>query len=112
MDTTKLIAVGNLQFGLLLLVMGIPLMLRKVPMNQTFGIRIRAAFESEQRWYDVNAYGGRQFFIWSWLLIIGGVIGFFVQPGWFNYYLYGDLLAAALALGMPLLLLRRWVRRP
>jgi hypothetical protein len=37
-------------------------------MNGAYGIRIPAAFESEQRWYDINAYGGRKLAGWSWLV--------------------------------------------
>jgi hypothetical protein len=45
----------------LLFGLSLPLVLRKAPMNEFYGIRIPAAFESKQRWYDINAYGGRQF---------------------------------------------------
>ncbi len=111
MDTIKLIALMDLQFGLLLFVMSLPLMLRKAPMNGLFGIRIPAAFESEQRWYDVNAYGGRQVAIWSWLLIITGVIGFFVSPADFGFYVGGSILATLLVISLPLLMISRWIRR-
>lgn len=40
--------------------LSLPLIFRKVPMNHFNGIRLRASFESEERWYDINAYGGRQ----------------------------------------------------
>jgi hypothetical protein len=61
MDTTKMIIVADILFGVLLFGLSLPLVLRKVPMNDLYGIRIPAALESEQRWYDINAYGGRQF---------------------------------------------------
>ncbi|NJD56259.1 MAG: SdpI family protein [Nitrospirae bacterium] len=38
---------------------------RWITMNPFYGFRIAAAFESEQRWYDSNAYGGRMFFRWG-----------------------------------------------
>jgi hypothetical protein len=89
-----------------------PLVFRRVPMNRTYGIRIRAAFESEQRWYDINAYGGRQFAICSWLLIAAGVIGFFVSPAHFDAYAYGSLGVAILVVTIPVVLILRCSRRP
>lgn len=112
MNTMHLIIYGDLQLGVIIFVMSLPLMLRKVPMNQVYGIRIRAAFESEQRWYAINAYGGRQLAIWSLLLIAAGVTGFFIAPAHFKMFAYGSLLAAILAITMPLLMILRWSRRP
>ena len=111
MNTIKLIACGDLQLGVLFLVASLPLMLRKIPRNQVYGIRIPAAFASEQRWYDVNAYGGRQLATWSFLLIAAGVTGFFVAPEDFALYAGGSLVAAILAVTIPLLLILRWSRR-
>ena len=112
MNTMHLIVYGDLQLGVIIFVMSLPLILRKVPMNQVFGIRIRAAFESEQRWYDINAYGGRQLATWSLLLIAAGVTGFFISPAHFDLFAYGSLVVAILAITMPLLMILRWSRRP
>jgi hypothetical protein len=112
MDTVKLIAIGDIQVGIITFFISMPLVYRQVPMNRAYGIRIRAAFESDQRWYDINAYGGRQFAIWSWLLIAAGVIGFFVSPAHFDAYAYGSLGAAMLVVMIPLVLILRWSRRP
>jgi|HubBroStandDraft_2_1064218.scaffolds.fasta_scaffold748579_1 hypothetical protein len=111
MDTIKLIALLDLQFGLLLFGMSLPLMLRKVPMNRWYGIRIPAAFDSEQGWYDVNAYGGRQLAIWSWPLIFAGATGFFVSPVDFVFYVGGSIMATLLVISLPLLMIARWLRR-
>lgn len=112
MDTLRLIAFGDCQLGVLIFAISWPLILRKVPMNHVYGIRIRAAFESEQRWYDINAYGGRQLAGWSLLLIAAGVMGFFISPAHFDLYAYGSLIAAILVVTMPLLFILRWSRRP
>jgi hypothetical protein len=109
--TMLLIAIGNLQFGIIMLGISIPLMLRQVPMNRAFGIRIRAAFESEQRWYDINAYGGRLFLIGALFVIATGVIGFFLAPSHFDAYAFGSLADAALAVGIPTLLTLNWSRK-
>jgi len=112
MDTFKLIAVGDLQLGLILFLTSLPLILRQVPMNKTYGIRIKAAFESDQRWYDINAYGGRQLAIWSWLLIGAGVTGFLISPAHFDAYAGGSLGAAIVAITIPLILIVRHSRKP
>lgn len=111
-NTMNLIIIGNFFFGVLLVILNIPLMLRQVPMNRSYGIRIRAAFESDQRWYDINAYGGRQMVIWSWPLFAAGVAGCFISPAHLEIYGYASLGALALAVSTPIVLVLLWSKRP
>ena len=97
--------------GLLIFVLNLPLIYRKIPMNSLYGFRIRAAFESEQRWYDINAYGGRQMAIWSWLIIIVGVIGFLVPPEHEKTYIFISFAAILFAIIMPLVFVLRRIHR-
>ena len=53
--------------GILLIIVGIPLMLRKVPPNWAYGVCIKATMHDEAVWYAVNARAGRD------LVIVGGV---------------------------------------
>lgn len=76
----------NIIFGLMniagaLLIMGIsiPLVKHKIKMNHFYGIRIKKSFESENNWYKINEYGGKQFIIWSIPMIFTGFICFFVR---------------------------------
>ena len=48
--------------GLLCTIFSLPLILKKVPMNRAFGIRIQKAFVSQDNWYTLNAFGGKLFF--------------------------------------------------
>ena len=66
------IASSILLVGLVTLLISLPLIYRKVPINAFYGIRIRASFQSEQRWYDINAQGGKLFAKWSALIIVPG----------------------------------------
>lgn len=50
-----LIGTGALFVGLAL-----PLILGKVPMNHVYGARFQASFESEESWFRINRYAGRQ----------------------------------------------------
>ena len=47
----------------------IPLILRKVPMNPAYGIRIKKSFASAENWYAINAYGGKLFAVFGIVLL-------------------------------------------
>ncbi len=83
-------------FGLLLVLMAIPLILRRVPMNPGYGIRIRKAFASERNWYEINAYGGKLFAIYGLLLVafasLTGLVAPDVTSIWSPVYLVVPLL--------------------
>lgn len=55
--------------GILTALLSIPLILRIVPMNTVYGIRIRKAFTSPYNWYAINAYGGKLLLIFGLFLI-------------------------------------------
>lgn len=61
--------------GLLTTLLSIPLILKKIPMNRVYGIRVRKAFASQHNWYEINAYGGK-------LLFAFGI--FLLAYGWFS----------------------------
>jgi hypothetical protein len=61
----SVVALVILASGLLAFFLSLPLAYRKAPMNHFYGFRIEEAFESTQRWYDINAFGGRQMAAWS-----------------------------------------------
>ena len=67
-------------FGLLLAVLSLPLVLRRVPMNRGYGIRIREAFVSEACWSDINAYGGKVFLTYGLLLFTFGLLARDLEP--------------------------------
>jgi hypothetical protein len=69
----NVLALIVLLVGLFMFLSSLPLVYRKVPMNHFYGIRITEAFESKQRWYDINAYAGRQMAIWSWPIVATGI---------------------------------------
>ena len=49
--------------ALVLAMIAIPLILRKIPRNGTYGFRTAKTLSSDEIWYDVNAYFGRAFLI-------------------------------------------------
>jgi hypothetical protein len=110
MNTVAWIIVGNLLFALLQFCIGLPLLLRKVPRNSFYGFRTRAALESDERWYDINAYHGRQLVNWSVIMVSNGVTGFFIPPAASDAYLAVSLGLAAVAVTVPIILAFRWSR--
>ena len=59
--------------GLLVIALSIPLILRRVPMNHLYGVRIARAFESDAAWYDINAYGGKLLLAYGIALVVYGI---------------------------------------
>jgi hypothetical protein len=104
------IASSILLVALVTLLISLPLIYRKVPMNAFYGIRIRASFQSEQRWYDINAHGGKLFAKWSVLIIVAGLIGFIVPTDLFLFYAPAAAVVVLLAILMPVIQVVRWVR--
>lgn len=45
--------------GVVMAVLSIPLLLRRIPPNPIYGLRVPATFRDEQVWYDANAASAR-----------------------------------------------------
>ncbi|MFA5187717.1 MAG: SdpI family protein [Patescibacteria group bacterium] len=62
--------------GCVCIALGLPLMKRKIKMNRWYGVRIPKSFQSEENWFKINEYGGRQLVMWSVLLLAWGLLCF------------------------------------
>lgn len=71
----------NIIAGLIFILVSIPLVRRKIGPNGWYGFRIAKAFESEENWYRINEYGGRQMIKWSAVIILIGVVALFIPLG-------------------------------
>jgi hypothetical protein len=80
-DVPMMAAISNIGCGLLCILISIPLVLRKIPMNHWYGFRIPKAFRSDENWYLINAYGGKMLIRWSVVLIAVGIGVLFVPLG-------------------------------
>lgn len=67
----------NISSALLFIVISVPLVKQKISMNNLYGFRIKRAFESDENWFKINTYGGKQLISWSIPLIIIGIFCFF-----------------------------------
>lgn len=71
----------NIAVGIVLIAVSIPLVRRKIKPNYGYGFRIAKAFESEENWYRINEYGGRQMIRWSAVLVLIGVVALLIPLG-------------------------------
>jgi len=104
------VAVTILLSGVLIFLLSLPLVYRKVPMNHFYGVRIRASFESDRRWYDINAYGGRLMAIGSLPIMAAGVVGLLLPAHWLQPYAWTAMAVTVVSLLVPLVLVLRWSR--
>jgi hypothetical protein len=80
-------------------------------MNRLWGVRIPAAFESNQRWYDINAYGGRLLALWSLLIIATGLVGLFLPADVIGPYAWSAMAISLLSVLAPCLQTFVWTHR-
>jgi uncharacterized membrane protein len=97
--------------GILIVLLSIPLIYRRVPPNCTYGIRIRAAFGSEEEWYRINTTGGRYFVVSGLVIAAAGIAGFFLPESLLP--VYGTIAGAVtlIAAVLPWVLLQFWKPR-
>lgn len=103
----------NIGYAVVTIAVCVPLIKRKIKMNRWYGVRIKKSFESDENWYELNAYGGKQLIVWSLPLIAVGVACFFIPFDNSNK----DVLALALGtapvlicLAIPIINIFRYAR--
>ena len=74
-----ILGITNISSGILFILISIPLVMKKIPMNHFYGFRIKKAFSSEENWFKINQYGGRQLILWS-IPLIGIGLSYFFYP--------------------------------
>ena len=66
----------------------VPLIKGRVKMNEWYGVRIPAAFASEEAWFDINRLGGRLLFLWGVVVAATAIAGAFLsKKAWIAYNL-------------------------
>src|SRR3954447_5130612 len=97
--------------GVIIFIVSVPLAWRRVPMNWWYGFRIPSAFRSDQRWYEINEYGGRRMALGSLLIVACGVVGFLLPDSAVHVYRWATYLAALIGVGAPIVQTLVWSRR-
>jgi hypothetical protein len=109
-DDRMILVATLLLAGFVLFGVSWPLVRRKIPRNHFYGIRIREAFASADRWYEVNAIGGRYLARAACAIFATGLLGLVVPSGAFVSYIIvaaGVVLASLL---ISIILTLRWVK--
>ncbi|MCB1227815.1 MAG: protein kinase, partial [Verrucomicrobiales bacterium] len=101
--------------ALLLAGLSVPLVLRKVPMNLVYGARLRQSLESEEGWYAINGFAGKQLLKGACWIFAAGVVGLWIPPHRheaYAWWLVGIVLAAVLIPTFQMLKFAKHWREP
>jgi hypothetical protein len=61
-------------FGLVVALLAIPLLLRRVPPNPLYGLRVPATFRDEGVWYDANAASARDLLAYAVVIFLAAFL--------------------------------------
>ncbi|MBX5450957.1 SdpI family protein [Thermogemmatispora sp.] len=67
--------------GVSLIALSLPLLRDKAQSNSFYGFRFGRAFTSAEHWRQINRYGARWTILWSSLLVLIGIVAFFIPFG-------------------------------
>jgi hypothetical protein len=105
-----LLAITNISSGAIFIAISMPLLKRKVKMNKWYGFRIPKAFQSEENWFRINAYGARKLIVWSVPMILMGILCLFIPLTDLTVLIFGSgpiALFASIAIIQTLLYARK-----
>lgn len=76
-----LIAIMDILVGVMVIMIAGPLIRGEVKRNPWYGVRLSQSFESEERWREINCYGGRQLRTWASFILAAGIVALFFDLG-------------------------------
>ena len=111
MDATAIrLGLSIIGVSVLMILVSLPALKGKIPMNRWYGARFKKSFLSEENWYKINAYSAKHLIIWSLPLMIIGIVTLFL-PLEDHPQLSNALLFTFLLILVPLLLSYRYAQR-
>jgi hypothetical protein len=105
------IAIIHLIVGFVAIALSVPLVKRKAGMNPWYGIRIPEAFKSEERWFEINQYGGRLMIWWGITIVIVAAIGLLLEKRYWIYYAFSALAIIVAGLVLVVALIFRYASK-
>jgi uncharacterized membrane protein len=66
--------------GVVMIALGLPLYLRRVPPNPFYGIRLRSTRGDDRVWYEINARAGRDMMVLGAVYL--GLFGLAMRQSW------------------------------
>lgn len=109
-DDRIIFTVTLLLTGFVLFCVSWPLICRKIPRNHFYGIRIREAFVSADRWYEINAVGGRHLAGAACAIFATGLLGLFVPSRAFMAYIALAVGIVVASLLLSIIQTLRWAK--
>lgn len=100
----------HLSIGLLAMAVSVPLVRRKIKANPWFGVRIPAAFESEEAWFAINEYGGRLLRLWGSTMVLTAIVGAVLKWQYWFAYNFAAMIVVVGGLGLVLVKISRYAR--
>jgi uncharacterized membrane protein len=94
--------------GALMVVLGVPMMRRRVPPNGLYGLRVPATMADEWVWYEANARTGREF-VYLGAAVFAASVGLPFVPGMTND-VFGGITTSLLVGGLIVLAGIGWAR--
>lgn len=61
-------------FGLLLVILAIPMIMGRVPPNNLYGFRTKKTHSNPEIWYPANTYAGKWLLAWGVLMIVAALL--------------------------------------
>ncbi len=96
---------ASMSIGALLIAMSVPLILKKIPPNKWYGLRIPATFSDETVWYEANVWMAKDMLRLGVLTIIAGaVLSFVPMPLWGKVLIWCGIVEG----GIIVVLIRGW----
>lgn len=100
-----------LNAGGLSLILNLLLWLRLVPVNRIYGVQSPATLSSPKRWYEVNAFFGKQAFGWSFVVFGAGIAGFYQLPRHQDAYAWAALTLTLAGVAASVVSTLVWIHR-
>ncbi len=100
------VVVVYLLAAILVIALSIPLIRGKVKPNPWYGVRIPAAFASEEAWFDINRFGGRLLLRWGIALAITALAGAFIGHAY--WIIYNFVALAILVVGLAIVIAKTY----
>ena len=93
------------------LLLNLCLWLRLVPVNRIYGVQSPATLSSPKRWYEVNAFFGKQAFWWSFVVSCAGIAGFYQLPRHQDAYAWAALTLTLVGIAASVVSTLVWIHR-
>ena len=74
MKVDMLLLILSAGTGMLFIALAIPLILKKVPPNRWYGLRVPATFANDKVWYKANAWTAKVMLGWGLFILIAGIV--------------------------------------